>query len=330
MPVAKKKGAVFGIYADSPDHSAPLTTIVPTLTSPTRSSTSRRALSSLQPKPVASVHSRISPLRSVSGLKEKPLSDVPVKSKSKPKSTLEIFADPEPSRPKSLSGVSGATKRRNVPTPLVTTQSLPAPLGASTFSKRSRDLLSPLPIFSERKENDGISHQPTIRSETGQSPAKRGRITLSAADSSPAIMNSSLQRSKGARDKENVAPSISINEIEGSPATRTRSKAHVVQLDFSMTLSPLTFRDSPQRRRTEVERLIDDQLGAGRRKKQTVEEMIDQASPKITKCVNEKSDSSKSKGKGFEVLADGALADVSEAYGAKGNAPSGFTSQGQS
>lgn len=58
--------------------------------------------------------------------------------------------------------------------------------------------------------------------------------------------------------------------------------------------------------------------------------MTDHGSPKAEKTGRGKPLAGKTQGKGMTVQPDGALADVSEAYGAKGDAPEGFDSQGVS
>lgn len=331
MPVTKKKGAVFAIYTDSPDrHPQPLPK-QPTRTSPRRSTNiSRKALTSLQPKSLVPLPSKTLSLKQSAVLKKKSQADAPIKPKSK--STIQIYTDPEPLKPNSSSVIGGTAIKRRAPTStLVANQSLPIP---STI-KRTRDLLSPLPIFSDSQENEGASRRPTTRSETGRSPAKRGRTVLSAVGSSPAIISSVSRRKKEITvNKENSAPStLLFDDFEGSPATRTRSKVRNMPFEFSVTLSPLNFRDTPQqRRRTEVERLLGDSpvLGVNATRRDTVEEMIDHGSPKAEKTGGGKPLAGKTQGKGMAVQPDGALADVSEAYGAKGIAPDGFTSQGVS
>ncbi|WVQ71466.1 hypothetical protein IAR50_001004 [Cryptococcus sp. DSM 104548] len=337
MPVAKKKGAVFGIYADSPaKESQPQ----PTRFSPRRpSNTARKALTS---KPVApTAAASFKSLASSTSLKGKSVSDTSASKPKSSKSSLQIFSDPEPSKPKSASGVTGVTKRRNAPTSLTATQSLPLPLGGSKATKRTRDLLSPLPIFDDNSNSQSeASRRPALRSkDTGLSPAKRGRTALSATESSPAMLpasrapsasvapSSSRRRTPHVLDQENAPPPRVFGELEGSPATRTRSKTR--GFDFAITLSPLTFRDSPQhRRRSEVERLMGDMPGLsgavdpGLRPNS---EATGSGSPKSAK----RSGSNMPKALGEAVNADGALADVSEAYGASGSAPVGFSSQGE-
>ncbi|TYJ57174.1 hypothetical protein B9479_002089 [Cryptococcus floricola] len=336
MPVAKKKGAVFGIYADSPARDPHPQ---PTRSSPRRpSNTARKALASKPVAPTAAASSNS--LASATSLKGNFLLDT---SSSKPKSTkssLQIFSDPEPSKPKSASSVTGVTKRRNAPTPLAPTQSLPLPLGGSKATKRTRDLLSPLPIFDDNSNTQReAARRPALRSkDTGLSPAKRGRTALSAAESSPAILSSSRAPSASVApsssrrktplisDQENAPPPRVFGELEGSPATRTRSKTR--GFDFSITLSPLTFRDSPQhRRRSEVERLMGDMpglRGAVDPGLRDVSEVTEHGSPKSGKTGATKTP----RALGEPVDADGALADVSEAYGVSGSAPIGFSSQG--
>lgn len=331
MPVTKKKGAVFAIYTESPDRNPQPLSKQPRRTSPRRSTNrSRQALTSLQPKSLVPPPSKTLSLKQSAVSKKKSQADVPVKPKSK--STIQIYTDPEPSKPKS-SGVIGATaiKRRAPTSTLVTSQPLPA---ASSI-KRTRDLLSPLPIFSDPQENEGASRRPTTRSETGRSPAKRGRTVLSAVESSPAVISSvSRHKKEITMNKENSAPpTLLFEDFEGSPATRTRSKVRNMPFEVNMTLSPLNFRDTPQqRRRTEVERLLGDSpiLGVNATRRNTVEEMTDHGSPKAEKTGRGKPLAGKTQGKGMTVQPDGALADVSEAYGAKGDAPEGFDSQGVS
>ncbi|XAO24121.1 hypothetical protein I312_102911 [Cryptococcus bacillisporus CA1280] len=330
MPVTKKKGAVFAIYTDSPDRTSQPLSKQPTRTSPRRSTnTSRKALTSLQPKSLVPPSSRALSLKQSAVLKHKPQSDAPVKSKSK--STIQIYTDPEPSKPKS-SGVIGATAiKRRVPTStLVASQPLPVPASI----KRTRDLLSPLPIFLDSQENEGASCRPTTRSVTGRSPAKRGRTVLSAVESSPAILSSASRRKKEVTmNKENSAPpTLLFDDFEGSPATRTRSKVRNMPFEFSVTLSPLNFRDTPQqRRRTKVEHLLvgNPALGVNATRRDAVEEMIDHGSPTAEKTGGGKPLGGKTRGKGIAVRSDAILADVSEAYGAKGDAPEGFDSQGR-
>lgn len=135
-------------------------------------------------------------------------------------------------------------------------------------------------------------------------------------------------------NKENSAPpTLLFDDFEGSPATRTRSKVRNMPFEFSVTLSPLNFRDTPQqRRRTKVEHLLvgNPALGVNATRRDAVEEMIDHGSPTAEKTGGGKPLGSKTRGKGIAVRSDAILADVSEAYGAKGDAPEGFDSQGVS
>lgn len=104
-------------------------------------------------------------------------------------------------------------------------------------------------------------------------------------------------------NKENSAPStLLFDDFEGSPATRTRSKVRNMPFEFSVTLSPLNFRDTPQqRRRTEVERLLGDSpvLGVNATRRDTVAEMIDHGSPKAEKTGGGKPLAGKTQGKGW-------------------------------
>ncbi|WVQ78223.1 hypothetical protein IAT38_000306 [Cryptococcus sp. DSM 104549] len=380
MPVTKKKGAIFGIYTDSPDRAATSSSSKPaprspskrTLASSTSTTSTRRVLSSLQPRPVSSASSSAShpnigmkgkPLSSAGSLKGK---DVPLKGKS----TLEIYSDPAESKPRSTSRASssngaqpGGKPLRRAPTPLAPLSLAPPSQPLST--KRSRDLLSPLPIFADPKENTAV--RPTTRSASGQSPAKRGRHTpstslsaggagggassrtfdspvtrrMAALSAAAAAKSSSSSSSSTPRDKENVAPSAGL---EGSPATRTRSKVRSQDINLGFTLSPLRLGDTPQgRRRSEVERLVGDGLGisgrvlsgsgagsgSGSRRHTGMGAGDDGGSPKGAGAKGEGKIMA-GKGKGMMVLPDGALADVSEAYGARGDAPEGFASQRRS
>lgn len=135
-------------------------------------------------------------------------------------------------------------------------------------------------------------------------------------------------------NKENFAPpTLLFDDFEGSPATHTRSKVRNMPFEFSVTLSPLNFRDTPQqRRRTEVERLLGDSpvLGVNATRRDAVEGMIGHGGPTAEKSGGGKPLAGKTRGKGIAVRSDAILADVSEAYGAKGDAPEGFDSQGVS
>ncbi|ORY22770.1 hypothetical protein BCR39DRAFT_550921 [Naematelia encephala] len=278
MPVTKKKGAIFAIYADSPTHSSttthgpPKSVIPSTSTSPTKrtctSKSTRKALSALQPSttkgfPVSSIKSDVSTL--------------------KPTSTS---TNPKPS--------TLATKLAAHPT------------------KRQ------LEIFS----SPSIPTKPPMQ-HTGGSPAKRTRQT-------PRV------------DKENNPP-----PIEGSPASRTRSKTSSIgsmaQLQFAKLAS-----SSPRPKKqsgllgksaTTIQREDSDTFLSGVHL-QLADGQPSGLTPRATRSVSESMNGPRSTskrtpggevkrkgGKGLGVRADGPLVDVSEAYGASGEEPVGFRDQ---
>nr|XP_031858366.1 uncharacterized protein CI109_006242 [Kwoniella shandongensis]KAA5525438.1 hypothetical protein CI109_006242 [Kwoniella shandongensis] len=360
MPVTKKKGAIFAIYADSPDRAAPSTTSSSssssaaassstskaklvkgssgTGTSPTkRSSTQRKALSSLQPRAITSTST--TSLRStgkydINTLKQTK-NDFVVDGKvdqlkSKSKSKLQIFSDDAP---------LGTTKTSTKHTSSRKLQ--PLSLSQSTLStKRTRDLLSPLPIDPaprvRTKDQDSLqkedgtstrqSQNQSQRATNGESPLKRNRTTPSTTHLhlSPAAA-AAAAAGGGVFDKENVPPS------DGSPATRTRSRtSSLASSTTTITLSPLRFTNTtPQQRR--VESLLGDGRGTLTLKKgRELARIMDSETFGMTTTTVFASTEEKStgpKGKGLGVKADGALVDVSEAYGAGGDEPEGFKTQ---
>ncbi|WWC85357.1 uncharacterized protein L201_000220 [Kwoniella dendrophila CBS 6074] len=341
MPVTKKKGTLFAIYADTPERpsssasssSASLTSskIQNIPKSPSKRTSSRKALGSLQPKPIekptstlkskglggdenknghnsnkhkplnediktlsknklpslSSIKSSDLPLKTKSQLSEQPTQSLTsILTKTRTKSSIAVFSDDPPATTskselstinKSTSSTSTSTSNQRKPLsssiPKVVTSSPkarklapPAPILTTSPSgsfKRSRDLLSPLPIIptstttlssSSSRKNLTVEERSDDPSE---SPAKRNKLSThfhvldestlaSTSTSTPTrrILNRSLDSNFSLGDKENIgspivapincSPASSVND---SPASRTRSKIRALTLNC--TQSPL-------------------------------------------------------------------------------------------
>ncbi|WVQ98608.1 hypothetical protein IAU59_005738 [Kwoniella sp. CBS 9459] len=158
--------------------------------------------------------------------------------------------------------------RRTAASALAPLQPQSLGLGSSTASKRPRDLLSPLPILApaittttsvkatETSAGDGVDStiSPHTRTEStgqvqvsevafdpiGESPAKRNRTSFNAATPQRAsrVLRTTVD------DKENVPPTSTTtttmttafglpgtpDDLDGSPATRTRSKIRALTI----------------------------------------------------------------------------------------------------
>ncbi|KAK8869926.1 hypothetical protein IAR55_000494 [Kwoniella newhampshirensis] len=379
MPVTKKKGAIFAIYADSPDRSDPSHLLPSTSSSScirpppppqhrsmkggsssasspsTTKRTQRKALSSLQPKPLSSAstttttttinHNHPNIIQSKSTISEQEIT----KSKTKSKSVLTVYSDDvnlvKPSTATSTTtGVSRTSRtKENKPAPLA--QSVSQTLSV----KRNRDLLSPLPIevaprrISSHEESDtvveGVASAVaggSLRSTNGQSPAKRNRTVSSPVNVQRSIQLSTMSATYDNAttdvdpiDKENVPPPTM--EQEGSPATRTRSKTRHSSIS-QITLSPLRFTSTPQGRRRRAEDLVGDGRGTLTLKKgRELARIMDAEIFGMVSISAEAGAAEKGKKRGGlrerAVRPDGALVDVSEAYGADGVEPEGFRTQ---
>ncbi|WRT67002.1 uncharacterized protein IL334_003968 [Kwoniella shivajii] len=396
MPVTKKKGTLFAIYADSPDRSQsqPQSQSSSSSThskqvgnipkSPTqRSSTgtnSRKALSLLQPKAVSSVSSdRSSDFKSKKfDLYDDQSEDVPLKTKSvtseenssalktksrlitttianstksqtttlnqpinpkfKSKSSITVFSDEN-----SRSSSTLIPTRRTASAPLAVQPRLqpqlqpqPQSQSQSQSIKRSRDLLSPLPILSApaTKATATTSKvrsqvQAEVREDPSESPAKRTRAALSTP-SRAKTGSSRTEPEVRISDKENIpvpySPGGEIDSINDSPATRTRSKLRALNLS-TQTSSPLrsNMRSEAVSR---VERLVGDGRGTLTLKKGRELAMLlgDEDTEREIKALKGSPESKKTRGKGITVEVP-MLSDVSEAYGAEGYEPEGFKTQ---
>ncbi|KAI9638580.1 uncharacterized protein MKK02DRAFT_31994 [Dioszegia hungarica] len=263
MPVTKKKGAIFAIYTDSPAKStrshthnpSPSTTSAFTHTStvsPTKKSTSRKALATVQAK---SVGFPSDPLSKAD--KGKGRADAPIP-------TLAENAIPSVNY-KSLSRTTGPATTKRIP---------------STTSKRQFEIF--------RAQSPSAPPSPTApipSSRLAESPLKKTRATPRRS-----------QLDDDDMDLENVAP------VLDSPASRTRSRVRAASsAGLASPLAPLRLAS-----RAAGEALLGDGRGTLTLKK-------GRAMAKLMK--------------GAEVGVGDVLGDVSEAYGAEGSAPAGFTTQ---
>ncbi|CAD6584224.1 MAG: hypothetical protein TREMPRED_003773 [Tremellales sp. Tagirdzhanova-0007] len=180
MPVTKKKGAIFAIYADSPTQPSTFTSGSSTTRlrlssphSPTKRSIPRKALISIPPKPINGF-----PISTSSALKS---SDV----KSTPR-TRSPSVNPKPHRVRSSS-----TSHPPPPAP----RTAPSKRQIEIFSSPSQPLSSILP--SQREPPSG----------THPSPAKRGRATpakLREDKENQAPSSSSIRDSPASRTRSKV------------------------------------------------------------------------------------------------------------------------------
>ncbi|WWC61253.1 uncharacterized protein I303_103834 [Kwoniella dejecticola CBS 10117] len=410
MPVTKKKGTLFAIYADTPDKSSssassssssslsskPAKT-VPTSPSKRTSSGSRKALGSLQPKAIDRSTSSTSSISKGKVIdsdnaksrdlppKSKPI-DVAHKSqklshhsqsvsapnKTRTKSSLAIFNDENSTSTKSTSTSTSTSRKLPIPTTSLkpfssfasasspkTRRSAPTPLAPSHNqpTKRTRDLLSPLPII-DHPSNPTSRASPRAKEsienrldDPSESPLKRNKLTptthvpTSTSISTPSrVRRVQVNNGSDEKDKENIP--LPIFSPEGdSPASRTRSKIRALTL--SSGHSPLSTgrtatgsnRAQAQARR-EVDRfgnLIGDGRHAFTLKKgrevsgllqedlhETLENSIKALQPSPTK----KSGRGKATATASAIKEIEMLGDVSEAYGAvRGNEPEGFKTQ---
>ncbi|OCF35378.1 hypothetical protein I317_06319 [Kwoniella heveanensis CBS 569] len=225
-----------------------------------------------------------------------------------------------------------------------------------TASKRPRDLLSPLPILAPAVTTtttsgavaastnsvgpasitavDGTTRQTDVAADPiGESPAKRNRTSI---NTTPIRASRAIRSNMVLDDKENVPPTTTTlfglpgtpDDLDGgSPATRTRSKIRALTISGG---SPHGAAGSPLRsipgaggrgianRERRIESLVGDGRGTLTLKKGRELAMLMGNGEGL------------GKGKGPAVRADGALVDVSEAYGASGDVPEGFRTQGVS
>ncbi|KAK1924744.1 hypothetical protein DB88DRAFT_539550 [Papiliotrema laurentii] len=199
MPVTKKKGAIFAIYADSPSRptgASSISKLRPTSTSinadahatassssPTKKSSiaTRRPLTSLQP-----TKTRSSAPAGLSGSKFKVFDD-----------SAKISPDVQDTKvSKSKSSTNATTTAK--PSLSSSTKPKRTPLAAATKAKRQFEIFSdpsPAPPV--------VASAPNSSKDT--SPLKRSRLTP--------------RKKQSEEDKENAAPTLS-----DSPASRTRSK----------------------------------------------------------------------------------------------------------
>ncbi|OCF55276.1 hypothetical protein L486_07389 [Kwoniella mangroviensis CBS 10435] len=385
MPITKKKGTLFAIYADTPERpssstssssSSPSTKINNQPKSPSKKSSSsslasngtRKALGTLQPKALdrsttligsngkdktktkseSSARSKLvytDPVGDVPIKQTKSTSDIPLKSKStttqnqsRTKSSINVFND-ENSISTSTSTSSKRTKPLSGPSSPKTRKSAPTPLAPSQPIKRSRDLLSPLPIIAPPtsiKASSGSGNAAIARvDDPSESPAKRNRIALESTSTSTSTPVRVGRKDKEIEmeDKENIPVGMGYSPITSdSPASRTRSKIRALTLSRG---SPLRAeRTTTVRKVKRVERLIGDGRGTltlkkgrelsdlvnaeGEGENGSLENAIKSIKPSPTK---------RSNGKGVEVEVQ-MLGDVSEAYGAdRGVEPEGFKTQ---
>ena len=203
MPVTKKKGAIFAIYADSPEKStakAPTAT-AQVKTSPTKRSISttkpavpRRALATIQPSSVKA------PLRALDG--KKAVNTV-LDEKPKPKAIKTPLGE-------SINGKQNIVSTRSSSSSTTATR---PKLSAPTAVKRQIQVLSspppnkdtfPVQITANTRTLAPRLHSPT---RSGASPPKRSRTTPKKSAFTVYI----------SPEKENVPP-------PDSPASRTRSR----------------------------------------------------------------------------------------------------------
>ncbi|WVW83241.1 hypothetical protein I302_105260 [Kwoniella bestiolae CBS 10118] len=360
MPVTKKKGTLFAIYADTPDRPASASSSSSSLStkanplpkSPSKKTSSsgngsRKALGSLQPKAIDRSISSTSSVKGKSSEASKPrsklvyedssentikqvksTSDIPLKSKTnqpRVKSYTSVFQDENASSSSIQLTSSRSTTKTSVGP---SRKSAPTPLAPSQPIKRSRDLLSPLPITAPTTSTKTTSTTTIVRTDDpSESPAKRNRITVEST-STPVRVG---RKEVIADDKENVPPPPDYSPITSdSPASRTRSKIRALTLSTSGG-SPLRSRRNDtdtDRRVGRVEKLVGDGRGTLSLKKgRELSNLINDRSTEEEIRTFKPSPIKGKSTKGVEVEVE-MLGDVSEAYGAeRGNEPEGFKSQ---
>ncbi|WVF72322.1 hypothetical protein IAT40_007135 [Kwoniella sp. CBS 6097] len=285
----------------------------------------------------------------------------PSSSLTKGRSALGVKADPQ----------TQTKPRRTASSALAPLQPQSLGAGTSTASKRSRDLLSPLPILAPTTSStsqivatgtSSSNSAATRPAETrvtqtevtdvdliGESPAKRNRTSINTTPlrtSRVGVIRTTVD------DKENVPPTTTTStttdmwglpgtpdDLDGSPATRTRSKIRALTISGSPrgvgvgagAGSPLrSSRVGLANRERRIESLVGDGRGTLTLKKgrELAMLMSNGNGNGNGNGENEGHGVEKKYGKGAAVRADGALVDVSEAYGASGDEPEGFRSQG--
>ncbi|WWD10283.1 hypothetical protein V865_008418 [Kwoniella europaea PYCC6329] len=381
MPITKKKGTLFAIYADTPERpssstsssSSSLSTKINNQPkSPSKKSSSsslasngtRKALGTLQPKALdrsttsigsngkdktktkfeSSAKSKLvytDPVGDVPIKQTKSTSDIPLKSKysttqnqPRTKSTINVFNDENSistsrstsKRTKPLSGPSSPKTRKSAPTPLAPSQPI----------KRSRDLLSPLPIVAPTSSTQASSSSGNAViarvDDPSESPAKRNRIGLESTSTSTStpVRVGRKDKETEMEDKENIPVGMGYSPITSdSPASRTRSKIRALTLSSTSGGSPLRAETTTTVRKVKrVERLIGDGRGTltlkkGRELSDLVNAKGENAS--LENAIKSIKPSPTKKGVEVEVQM---LGDVSEAYGAdRGVEPEGFRTQ---
>nr|XP_019013432.1 uncharacterized protein I206_01499 [Kwoniella pini CBS 10737]OCF52213.1 hypothetical protein I206_01499 [Kwoniella pini CBS 10737] len=370
MPVTKKKGSLFAIYADTPDKSSSsasssssslsIKTSKTGTTSPSKrsSSSSRKALTSLQPKALESTKTE-NKGKSVSLQDENSKSKIstsdllPLKSKlseftnkshthshsaptkNRTKSSIQIFNDensisvktsrkiPTTTLKSSINTITSSPKsRKSAPTPLATSH--------NQSTKRTRDLLSPLPIL-DVSSSSGASHpRPKDKFENrlndlNESPLKRNKI-------SPSQSRNTIQQGIEINDKENIPPVFSPDSSNDSPASRTRSK--IRSLTLSSGQSPLSSRIQSSRKEiNKFGELIGDgkstlTLKKGRELSGLLQQDLDQNLENTIKILQPSPTKKSGKSTSTTIKDIDMLGDVSEAYGAeRNNEPEGFKTQ---
>ncbi|ORX39733.1 hypothetical protein BD324DRAFT_614779 [Kockovaella imperatae] len=382
MPVTKKKGAIFAIYADSPVASNEAGTSQ-SVVSPTKRSL-RQASSTLKSHPKS--NSTLPPLSGSTGRKAlsalqasavKPQIGFSSVQPSDDKVNASAIDKPKvPINPKQSTTTTAISTSTNTTT--TTTASSLKPSGsirksgsskkttASATSKRQFDAFPSPP-------DTAVSTfpQPDLPSQLGDKSASVVRFKENAASNASKSYESPMKRGKlstpssSTRDKENVAPSVL-----DSPASRTRSKTRRQAGSISslsalgihspvQTLRPKNLRTDSENSENALSRAqclvgpemvgVRDEtvlelrglvgngrgalslkkgralagiLGAGVDLGDAVEDHLG-----LTESHAGKSSKGRSEGKARWVAGDQPLADVSEAYGAAGEAPEGFAIQ---
>ncbi|RSH91213.1 hypothetical protein EHS25_009512 [Saitozyma podzolica] len=300
MPVTKKKGAIFAIYADSPgrDPSGPSDATNPELRSRSPSKrpsaggvpgqtvqtgqASRKALSSVQPRSI--------------GFPSAPSSALKPKSTTADGNTALDSDFPLKPTPKPV-GAVGSTN----PKPLATSRrSNPPPPPKTAPSKRQ------LEIFSSPS---APQPQPQQQSITSSRPIPPTSHTTSTGASTSAFSSTSHQ--------------------PVSPAKRTRSSPTTAEVQYDKENHPPSALDSPASRTRSRTRLPLSAVPASPAVA-TKNRLIAKADGKLSSSPKKSALKAGTNGlKAREVRADGPLVDVSEAYGASGAEPDGFKTQGQ-
>lgn len=362
MPVTKKKGAIFAIYADSPLPSShdSKSTLLSSARSPTKrtTTTTRKALSAVIAKPLSitsrdtikgkgkqvdevvnqpSIKSDAVNAKSVVETKSKTRSVTRLSGSGKvvpTKRQFEVFSSPSVAHSSSTTTAASASLRPSLNTPAPKAQPAPPPSQAQhdgidspakrlRSSPRNTTKTQPPPrtpgkaIITDDKENVPLT-------STLDSPASRTRSKsrVRAHPGSGSISSlAQLQLAVHSPVRRSPRHSTSINI-----STHTDTTTNRVNLGLSAAI--LNEHCSPTAPRAD---LVGDGRGTLTFKKgrgvafalglgesdQTGE--LEPGHPKHKRVVK-----SEKKGKGFSVLADGPLVDVSEAYGASGEEPAGF------